>query len=91
MGRKIDFIRSYIAKEIISDFLVLQKDLREGSKDFYLRLKLADKSGSIAANVWNNAKSISQKFKTGDVIRVKAVVISYKAQIQFPYPHSPHL
>ncbi|MDO9577428.1 MAG: HD domain-containing protein [Candidatus Cloacimonadales bacterium] len=75
-------LKEHLNKEIISDFLVVQKELREGTKDFYIRLRLADKTGSIPGNVWNNAKSVAEKFEEGDVIRVKGVVISYKMQIQ---------
>jgi len=79
---KVSELKEHLNKEIISDFLVVQKDLREGAKDFYIRLRLADKTGSIPGNVWNNAKSVAEKFQEGDVIRVKGVVISYKTQIQ---------
>ncbi|MCK4654330.1 MAG: HD domain-containing protein [Candidatus Cloacimonetes bacterium] len=75
-------LKDHFNKEIISDFLVTQKDLREGTKDFYLRLKLSDSSGSIPGNVWNNAKMISEKFEEGDVVQVKGVIISYKKQYQ---------
>ena len=78
----VNDLGQYLNKEISGDYLVLQKELREGSRDFYIRMRLGDKTGSIAANVWNNAKSIADKFQEGDVIRVKAVVISYKSQLQ---------
>jgi len=79
---KVQELKEHLNKEVISDFLVVQKELREGAKDFYIRLRLADKTGSIPGNVWNNAKMIAEKFKEGDVIRIKGVVISYKTQIQ---------
>lgn len=78
----IQELKEHMNKEIISDFLVTQKNLREGSKDFYIRLQLADKTGSVPGNVWNNAKTIAEKFDEGDVLRIKGVVISYKSQIQ---------
>ncbi|MFC1898429.1 3'-5' exoribonuclease YhaM family protein [Candidatus Cloacimonadota bacterium] len=79
---KISELKEHLNKEIISDFMVVQKELREGAKDFYIRLRLADKTGSVPGNVWNNAKEVAEKFAEGDVIRVKGVVISYKTQIQ---------
>ena len=84
MSQKIyvEELKQHLNKEIISEFLVTQKDLREGAKDFYIRLALADKTGSIPGNVWNNAKAVAEKFKEGDIILVKGVVISYKSQIQ---------
>ena len=75
-------LKEHLNKEFISNFLVSQKELREGAKDFYIRLKLNDSTGSIAGNVWNNAKVIAEKFEIGDVIQVKGVIISYKAQLQ---------
>lgn len=78
----VDQLHEYINKEIISEFLVTQKELREGSKDFYVRMKLADKTGSTTANIWNNAKQLSDKFKEGDLIKIKGIVITYNAQIQ---------
>jgi len=78
----VNQVSDFLNKEIISNFLVVEKDLREGKKDFYVRLKLADKTGSISGNIWNNAKPISETFQEGDVIKIKGVVISYKAHIQ---------
>ncbi len=75
-------LSDYLGKEISSDFLVTQKELREGTKDYYIRLRLADNTGSVVGNVWNNAHRLSQLFEEGDVIRIKAMVISYKSQIQ---------
>jgi len=74
-------LNNFLAKEIIADFLVTQKDLRKG-KNFYIRLTLADNSGMVAGNVCNNAESIDEKFNEGDVIRIKGNVVTYKAQTQ---------
>ncbi len=79
---RINELANYQNKEIISNFLVAQKELREGTKDFYLRLKLVDKTGSIVANIWNNAKRIADLFNEGDVVKIQAMVISYKSQLQ---------
>ncbi|MBT3755127.1 MAG: HD domain-containing protein [Candidatus Cloacimonetes bacterium] len=75
-------LKDHLNKEIISNFLVTEKVLREGAKDFYIRLKLADNTGSISGNVWNNAKAVAEKFDEGDVIQVKGFIITYKAQLQ---------
>lgn len=72
----------YLNQEIISEYLVTQKELREGTKDFYLRLRLSDKNGSVMGNVWNNARAVAEKFKEGDVVRIKGMVISYRSQLQ---------
>lgn len=78
----INELTNFLNKEFISHFLVTQKELREGTKDYYLRLQLTDKSGNIPGNVWSNAQSISDKFEEGDVVQIKGIVISYKSQLQ---------
>lgn len=78
----VNELSNFLNKEVISDFLVTQKELREGARDHYIRLKLTDNTGSITGNIWNNAKSFNDKFKEGDVIRIKGIIISYKAQLQ---------
>ena len=78
----VNELKDHLNKEIISNFLVTEKILREGAKDFYIRLKFADSSGSIAGNVWNNAKAVAEKFEAGDVVQVKGFIITYKAQLQ---------
>lgn len=78
----INDLSGYINQEVVSYFLVQQKELREGKRDYYVRLKLADKTGTVNANIWNNAKALSDKFKAGDIIKVKSVVILYKEQLQ---------
>jgi 3'-5' exoribonuclease len=78
----VNELSNFLNKEVISDFLVTQKELREGARDQYIRLKLTDNTGSISGNIWNNAKSFSDKFKESDVIRIKGIIISYKAQLQ---------
>ncbi|MCF7858758.1 MAG: HD domain-containing protein [Candidatus Cloacimonetes bacterium] len=75
-------LKDHLNKEIISSFLVTEKILREGAKDFFIRLKLADNTGSVVGNVWNNAQAIAEKFEEGDVVQVKGFIITYKAQLQ---------
>jgi 3'-5' exoribonuclease len=48
----------------------------------YLMLTLADKSGEIEARVWEKADAFSERFKIGDVIRIKGQVTSFKGQVQ---------
>ena len=63
---KIEQLGEFVNQEIVSDHLVIQKELREGSKGKYLRLALADSTGTITANIWNNAESFDSKFDNGD-------------------------
>ncbi|PKN78260.1 MAG: 3'-5' exonuclease [Candidatus Cloacimonetes bacterium HGW-Cloacimonetes-1] len=71
-----------VGKEMTGYYLVAEKELREGKQGNYLRMKLQDKSGSSSANIWNNADQEAQGFDEGDIIKIKANVISYKGQVQ---------
>ena len=71
-----------VGKDLTGYYLVAEKELREGKQGNYLRMKLQDKSGSISANIWNNADQEAQGFDEGDIIKIKANVISYKGQVQ---------
>lgn len=72
----------YLNKEIETCFLVAEKELRESKNGNYLRLRLSDKTGNVMGNVWNNAASISDKFESGDIVKLKGTVISYRDQLQ---------
>ncbi len=84
MEQHIDIkdIHNLVGKELLGFYLVAEKELREGKAGHYLRLKLQDKTGSVSANVWNNAQMEAQNFEEGDVIKIKAMVTSYKGQTQ---------
>ncbi|MDD4309836.1 MAG: HD domain-containing protein [Candidatus Cloacimonetes bacterium] len=71
-----------VNEEIIGLYLVAEKELRDGKNDQFLRLRLQDRSGSISANVWKEAKKLDSEFDAGDVIKLKANVVSFKGQIQ---------
>ncbi len=72
----------FVGKEITGYYLAAQKELREGKNDFYLKVRLQDKSASCNANVWNNAQKEAEGFEEGDIVKVKGMVVSYKGQIQ---------
>jgi 3'-5' exoribonuclease len=72
----------HIGNEIIGFYLVAEKEVRDGKNDKFLRLRLQDRTGNIAAYIWKDAQRISETFSEGDVVKVKAVVNTYKEQIQ---------
>lgn len=78
----ISDLKKHLNQDIISDFLIVRKELRSGAKDQYLRLEIADKTGSMIGNIWSNAEVFNEAFAEGDVLRIKAKVISYKNQLQ---------
>jgi len=72
----------FVNQKIISFLLVTQKELREGKKDYFIRIQFMDKTGPVVGNIWNNALSMVDLFNEGDVCKIEAMVISYKDQIQ---------
>jgi len=70
-------------EKVESVFAVTEKHVRttRAGKPF-LSLKLADKTGSIDAVIWDNAEELSDRFEKGDVIGVRAEVGSYQGQNQ---------
>lgn len=78
----VNDLANCLNQEIDSYFLVVEKELRQGNRDFFLRLKLADSSGFIVANVWKNAPAKSEMFEVGDVIKIRGIVIKYNKNLQ---------
>ena len=72
----------HVGQEVLSFYLVAEKELRDGKNDQYLRLRLKDKTGSVAGNIWKDAAREAENFEIGDVIKIKASVVSYKGQTQ---------
>ncbi len=75
-------LSQFTGKEIQGFYLAAEKELREGKQGYYLRIRLQDKSGSVSANVWNNAQKEAENFEEGDVVKVAAMVTNYKGQTQ---------
>ncbi|HPS39427.1 MAG TPA: HD domain-containing protein [Candidatus Cloacimonadota bacterium] len=78
----VNDLSQLVGQELIDFYLVMEKELRDGKNDQYLRLRLRDRSGTISGNVWKDAKKEAENFDIGDVIKIKAAVVSYKGQIQ---------
>jgi len=66
-------------KEIRTEFMVLEKELRPFSskKGDYLQLQLGDKTGGISALCWN-PQLITFDIKKGDIVRVKGITQKHK-------------
>lgn len=75
-------LQKYLQTEIVTLYLVMEKEIRDGARDKFIRLRLGDKTGSVVANVWNNAEHFSPLFEVGDVIKIKGQVKDYKGQLQ---------
>lgn len=78
----VNDLANCINQEIDSYYMVVEKDLRQGARDYFLRLKLADNTGFVVANIWKNASQFSEMFEVGEVIQVRGLVIKYNKNIQ---------
>jgi len=75
-------IYQYQNQEIDTYLLVTKKELREGKKDYYVRIEFVDKTGPVSGNIWNNALAFMDSFSEGEVVKIRALVASYKEQTQ---------
>ncbi len=75
-------LAQFVGREITGFYLAAEKELREGKAGHYLRIRIQDKSGSCNANIWNNAQKENEVFEEGDVVKIAAMVTSYKGQTQ---------
>jgi len=76
-------IFSYLNREVDLYMMVTKKELREGkTKNTYLRLEFTDKTGPISGNVWQDAHLAVEGYNIGDVVKIRAMVVSFKGQNQ---------
>jgi 3'-5' exoribonuclease len=78
----ISDFKDLLGKEVTGFYLVVEKEVRDGKNDQFLRVRLQDRTGNLAAYVWKDAQKTSELFAEGDVVKVRAMVNSYKDQIQ---------
>ncbi len=64
-------------------YLVTQKRLAKtkNGKPF-LSLTLADKTGEVEAKVWDEAETLSGRFREGDIVEVEGLLGSFRNQLQ---------
>lgn len=67
---------------VSSLFLVREKEIRTSARTgkSWLELSLADRSGTIAAKMWDNFEAIAKTFESDDVVRVRGRVKLYNNQ-----------
>ena len=77
-------IRELKPGEPVTSFFVIRKMELKTKRDGtpYLLLGLGDSTGRISATQWNNAKSVYESFKVGDIVKVKGNVSTYKDTLQ---------
>lgn len=68
---------------IFGPYYVIEKDLlKTASGSPYLKVKLADKDGSIACMVWNDADFVNGQIKQGDIVNVSGEKTEFKGTPQ---------
>lgn len=64
-------------------FLVADKQLRANRQgNLYLQMRLADRSGSITALLWNVSENLAQTFESGDYVQVRAATHIHNGSLQ---------
>ncbi|MFZ0334552.1 MAG: OB-fold nucleic acid binding domain-containing protein [Candidatus Acidiferrales bacterium] len=67
---------------VVSFFLVREKEIRTSANSgkSWLRLALADRTGTIEAKMWDNFAELAQTFEREDVVRVRGRVKLYRGE-----------
>jgi 3'-5' exoribonuclease len=74
------FVEDLKPGQEVVEFFVLRKQELKNTADGqrFLKLELGDSTGRIDGVVWDNAEQIYQSAQTGDVVRIKAWVTTYR-------------
>ncbi|NLZ93626.1 MAG: HD domain-containing protein [Firmicutes bacterium] len=72
-----------IGDAVHSDFVVTEKALNPFSQpnragEYYLRLQIADATGSMRAVAWERGPELAALFEQGDVVRIRGEVSNYR-------------
>jgi 3'-5' exoribonuclease len=78
------FINQYGERENVDEvFLASEKQLRANRNgNLYLQLRLADRTGSVTAMMWNASDQIYGSFDNGDYLRVQGTTQFYNGTLQ---------
>src|SRR3954469_3777446 len=70
-------------EQISEVFLASEKQLRPNRNgNLYLQLELSDRSGTIAARMWNASEQDYRGFENGDYVRVEGSTQLFQGTIQ---------
>ncbi len=64
--------------EVVEFFVLRKKELKEYNGQRFLKLELGDRSGRIDAVVWDNLDQFYDQAETGEIVKVKGWVSTYK-------------
>jgi len=77
-------IKELVHQESINEvFVAGDKQLRPNRNgNLYLQVELSDRSGSIAARMWNAGEALYQSFERGDYVRVEGTAQLFQGAMQ---------
>jgi 3'-5' exoribonuclease len=75
--------QQYENQTITSNFVVASKQVKtKKNGEFYLAVTLADRSGQLQANMWDNVSDTLNAFEQDDFVKVKGMVQKYNGRWQ---------
>ncbi|HEY6563184.1 MAG TPA: HD domain-containing protein [Pirellulaceae bacterium] len=78
------FVNELVENEKITEvFLLADKQLRQNRNgNLYLQMRLTDRTGSVAAMMWNATEKSGQDVQVGDYVRVEGATQVYNGAMQ---------
>jgi 3'-5' exoribonuclease len=64
--------------EVTEFFVLRKKEIKEYDGQKFLKLELGDKTGRIEGVVWDNLEHIHDQAQTGEIVKIKGWVTTYK-------------
>ncbi len=86
---KKSFVNTIEAGQAVHDIFIARDKQLAYKKDGapYLALSLADRTGDVRAVAWDNVRTLSKAFSSGDYVRVKGTVSEYRQTLQLVVRH----
>jgi 3'-5' exoribonuclease len=83
------FLEELSEGELVQDVFLVKQSLLKTSRSgsLYMDLKLADKSGTVNAKLWDASRQLHESFGADDFIMVRANVESYMGRPQLVISH----
>lgn len=63
-------------------YLLLEKELRQGTQGLYLHLVLGDRSGRVPARFWNATRELADGLAVGTLLQIAGDVRTFRQQVQ---------
>jgi 3'-5' exoribonuclease len=70
-------------EQIKDTYLLLEKELRQGTQGLYIHLVLCDRTGRIVGRVWDASRKLFDAIPAEGLVQVTALVRPFRNQLQF--------